>query len=42
MTPLRGWFERAPGTATWIPKSKEAWALTAAIIALGALIGRVG
>jgi hypothetical protein len=41
MTPLREWFKRGAGPATWIPKSKEAWALTAAIVAIGVLIGRI-
>ena len=41
MTPLRDWFEPKASGLGWIPKSKEAWLLTAAIVVVGALVGRV-
>lgn len=41
MTPLRDWFSPGPSPGNWLPKSREAWALTAMIIIVGAAIGRV-
>ena len=41
MTPLRHWFSQGPDVGNWLPRSKEAWALTVAIIVIGAMIGRI-
>jgi hypothetical protein len=42
VTPLREWFQPGFSFFSWIPKSKEAWALIAAIVVVGAMIGRIG
>ena len=41
MTPLRDWFSQGPTVGSWLPRSREAWALTVAIVVIGALVGRI-
>ena len=40
MSDPRTWFQRKPVGIGWIPRTWEGWAIVAAIIAVGAFVGR--